>query len=277
MIMKVEIVKLDDFGRGICFVNNKVTFVPNTIPGDIVNIKIVKENKKYNEAILIDLVKSSSKRIDAPCPYFGICGGCTLQTLSYEKGIDYKLNFGIEYPRIKEIAADYPCNHELAQALWKENIRECKIMAGLLQPVEGFCREIAEIWIEDMRYPELAEYTVMNLFQRLPYASEVVFSWIADEREYFQLCGYLLMTRLLMKGWTLNERAEAEFLDQAFTVLEGGTEMRKVAARAVCKFALQSKTNSRTVLRMLGNLLKSSKPEIKMVAEEIKNEIEYGL
>ena len=53
--------------------------------------------------------------------------------------------------------------------------------------------------------------------------------------------------------------------------------MRKVAARAVCKFALQSKTNSRTVLRMLGNLLKSSKPEIKMVAEEIKNEIEYGL
>ena len=106
---------------------------------------------------------------------------------------------------------------------------------------------------------------------------KVVFPWIADEREYFQLCGYLLMTRLLMKGWTLNERAEAEFLDQAFTVLEGGTEMRKVAARAVCKFALQSKTNSRTVLRMLGNLLKSSKPEIKMVAEEIKNEIEYGL
>ena len=55
-----------------------------------------------------------------------------------EKGFDYKLNFGIEYPRIKEIAAEYEPNHELAQALWKENIRECKIMAGLLQPVETF-------------------------------------------------------------------------------------------------------------------------------------------
>ena len=95
--MKVEIVKLDDFGRGICFVNNKVTFVPNTIPGDIVNIKIVKEHKKYNEAILIDLVKSSSDRIDALCPYFGICGGCTLQILSYEKGIDYKKEKVINY------------------------------------------------------------------------------------------------------------------------------------------------------------------------------------
>ena len=97
MFMKVEIVKLDDFGRGICFVNNKVTFVPNTIPGDIVNIKIVKENKKYNEAILIDLVKSSSERIDAPCPYFGICGGCSLQTLPYDLGISYKKDKVINY------------------------------------------------------------------------------------------------------------------------------------------------------------------------------------
>ena len=95
--MKVEIVKLDDFGRGICFVNNKVTFVPNTIPGDIVNIKIVKENKKYNEAILIDLVKSSSERIDAQCPYFGICGGCSLQTLPYDLGISYKKDKVINY------------------------------------------------------------------------------------------------------------------------------------------------------------------------------------
>ena len=133
-----------------------------------------------------------------------------------EKGLGYKLNFGIEFPRIKEIAAAYEPNHEVAQALWKENIRECKILAGLLQPVDSFCPEIADIWIEDMHYPELAEYTVMNLFQRLPYASEVVFRWMADDREYFQLCGFLLMARLLMKGQKLNERAEAEFLDQAF-------------------------------------------------------------
>ena len=95
--MKVEIVKLDDFGCGICFVNDKVTFVPNTVPGDIANIKIIKVHKKYNEALLVDLVKSSSERIDAPCPYFGICGGCTLQTLSYEKGIDYKKEKVINY------------------------------------------------------------------------------------------------------------------------------------------------------------------------------------
>ena len=47
-----------------------------------------------------------------------------------EKGLDYKLNFGVELPRIKSIAAAYEKSHDLAQALWKENIRECKILAA---------------------------------------------------------------------------------------------------------------------------------------------------
>ncbi len=193
-----------------------------------------------------------------------------------EKGLGYKLNFGIEFPRIKEIAAAYEPNHEVAQALWKENIRECKILAGLLQPVDSFCPEIADIWIEDMHYPELAEYTVMNLFQRLPYASEVVFRWMADDREYFQLCGFLLMARLLMKGQKLNERAEAEFLDQAFTALEGDiVSVQKAAALALCKFALQSKDNARKMSKPLQALLKSEKENVRLLAGEIRLEIEY--
>ena len=193
-----------------------------------------------------------------------------------EKGLGYKLNFGIEFPRIKEIAAAYEPNHEVAQALWKENIRECKILAGLLQPVDSFCPEIADIWIEDMHYPELAEYTVMNLFQRLPYASEVVFRWMADDREYFQLCGFLLMARLLMKGQKLNERAEAEFLDQAFTALEGDiVSVQKAAALALCKFALQSKDNARKMGKPLQALLKSEKENVRVLAGEIRLEKEY--
>ena len=181
-----------------------------------------------------------------------------------EKGMEYKLNFGIEYPRIKEIAAGYEPDHELAQALWKENIRECKILAGLLQPADTFYPEIADIWIEGMDYPELAEYTVMNLFQRLPYASEVVFRWMADEREMFQLCGFLLMARLLMKGEKLNERAEAEFLDQACTAVEGDCgPVQKAASVALRKYAHQSRENKRTVSKQLGIWAKSETPAVR--------------
>ena len=193
-----------------------------------------------------------------------------------EKGMDYKLNFGIEYSRIKEISAGYEKNHELAQALWKENIRECKIMATLLQPSDSFCKEIAEIWIEDMKYPELAEYTVMNLLQHTDFASEVVFQWIADERVYFQFCGYMLITRLFMKGMKLNERAEAELMDQAFTEIEGNEPMvKKAAATALKKFAAQSKENAKMIGRQLGLLSKSANPDLKLYIDEIKYDIEY--
>lgn len=193
-----------------------------------------------------------------------------------EKGMEYKLNFGIEYPRIKEIAAGYEPDHELAQALWKENIRECKILAGLLQPADTFYQEIADIWIEGMDYPELAEYTVMNLFQRLPYASEVVFRWMADEREMFQLCGFLLMARLLMKGEKLNERAEAEFLDQACTAVEGDSgPVQKAASVALRKYAHQSRENKRIVSKQLGIWAKSEKPAVRALAEEIKADLEF--
>lgn len=193
-----------------------------------------------------------------------------------EKGMEYKLNFGIGYPRIKEIAAGYEPDHELAQALWKENIRECKILAGLLQPADTFYQEIADIWIEGMDYPELAEYTVMNLFQRLPYASEVVFRWMADEREMFQLCGFLLMARLLMKGEKLNERAEAEFLDQACTAVEGDCgPVQKAASVALRKYAHQSRDNKRTVSKQLGIWAKSEKPAVRALAEEIKADLEF--
>lgn len=193
-----------------------------------------------------------------------------------EKGMEYKLNFGIEYPRIKEIAAGYEPDHELAQALWKENIRECKILAGLLQPADTFYPEIADIWIEGMDYPELAEYTVMNLFQRLPYASEVVFRWMADEREMFQLCGFLLMARLLMKGEKLNERAEAEFLDQACTAVEGDCgPVQKAASVTLRKYAHQSRENKRTVSKQLGIWAKSEKPAVRALAEEIKADLEF--
>src|SRR3712207_8951673 len=58
-----------------------------------------------------------------------------------EKGLTYKLNFGVELPRIKAIAAGYEKSHDLAQALWKEDIRECKILAGMLQPIDTLDRK----------------------------------------------------------------------------------------------------------------------------------------
>lgn len=90
--MEVEIKKLDDFGRGIGFINDKIVFVPKTIIGDIANINIVVEKKNYCIGELINIVKPSKLRTDAKCPFFNVCGGCSLQNIEYRIELVYKLD-----------------------------------------------------------------------------------------------------------------------------------------------------------------------------------------
>ena len=67
--MKKEIEKLDHFGRGITFVDGKICFVENALPGEIVKIKIVKETKKYLLARVVDYYKLSDNREIVKCRY----------------------------------------------------------------------------------------------------------------------------------------------------------------------------------------------------------------
>ena len=150
-----------------------------------------------------------------------------------EKGLKYRLIFGVELPRLKEIAAGYEPNHELAQALWKEDIRECKILAAYLQPVESFYPEIADIWVEQIHNSELADYVCMALFRRLPYASQKAFQWIASGERMPMYIGFRLMTHLFATlGTEMNERSRDEFIDQAQAILQGDDLLLKQAAYA---------------------------------------------
>ena len=97
MFMKVEILRFDDFGRGLCYVNDKVTFVLFSMPRDILEIEITKVKKNYNEAKIVKIIKPSENRVVPPCPYFGVCGGCAYQMLQYEKSILEKQNNVMNY------------------------------------------------------------------------------------------------------------------------------------------------------------------------------------
>ena len=156
-----------------------------------------------------------------------------------EKGLHYRLIFGVEWPQLMRLSAEIGKDHDLAQALWKEDIRECRLLAGLIQPVETFSLELADVWIETMHYPEEAQYTVLSLFQHLPHVSEAAFNWIARSEEMYRLCGWLVLARLFMKGLPLNTRSEDEFIDQAETSLQDPSLAVRVAARnAVLKYSL---------------------------------------
>ena len=91
-----------------------------------------------------------------------------------EKGLRYKLNFGVSYPEIKAIARQHEPNATLAHALWAEDCRELKILATLLQPAETFLPEEALRWIAEAPYPEIVELLSKHLLARLPYVEELL-------------------------------------------------------------------------------------------------------
>lgn len=191
-----------------------------------------------------------------------------------EKGLNYKLNFGVELPRIKSIATTCEKNHDLAQALWKEEIRECKILAGLLQPVETFYPEIADIWVENMPNIEIAQLTCMNLFQYMPYAPAKSFHWIASEEEYAQVCGFLTIARLMMKKGDMAERPAGEFLDQGIcAVLSGSYHVRNAAMLAICKYMQHSEEHEFQVCRLVENMKDSSKKSEQLLYNMVKDEV----
>ena len=138
-----------------------------------------------------------------------------------DKGLQYKLNWGVQLSDLKQMADDYGKDYELAIALWKENIRECKILATMMMPAEKMLPEIADLWMEQTDSIEIAEMAAFHLYQYLPYAPAMAFQWIASDRPLYQVCGFHILTRLFMDGRQPDERGISELMDQALAALTG--------------------------------------------------------
>ncbi len=155
-----------------------------------------------------------------------------------DKGLDYKLNWGATLPRLREKADEIGKNYDLAIALWKENVRECKVLATMIMPAEHMLPEVADIWMEQTPNLEIAEQAAFNLYQYLPYAPAKAYTWMASEKELYQLCGFHIISRLFMNKQEPNERGINEFIDQALVALQGPSiPVKKAAMSAIQRFA----------------------------------------
>lgn len=155
-----------------------------------------------------------------------------------EKGLDYRLNWGVPFIQLKQMAADLPRDYDFAIALWKEDIRECKILATLLMPHDKMPEEVAEIWMEQTHSQEMAEMQAFNLYQYVSYAPKLAYRWMALDDTVKEICAYDILGRLFMKGQEPNERGINEFMDQAVTALKSPSAgLRHAAMNALTRFA----------------------------------------
>lgn len=99
--MQYKIEKLDNFGRGISHINNKIVFISNALEDEVIDATTTYSNKKFDEAKVNEIIEVSRMRIKPICPYFDICGGCNLLHMNYDDQLKFKYN------KVKDIIFKY--------------------------------------------------------------------------------------------------------------------------------------------------------------------------
>ncbi len=90
IIKNVEVLNIAAEGKSIARIDDKVVFITQVIPGDIVDIQLTKKRTSFMEAVPVKFHKYSDLRVKAFCEHFGVCGGCKWQNLPYDEQLKYK-------------------------------------------------------------------------------------------------------------------------------------------------------------------------------------------
>jgi hypothetical protein len=167
---------------------------------------------------------------------------------------DYRVNFGVELPRLQAIAAEYQPDHELANALWKENVRECRILATLLMPREGFDTDLCDAWAEDIKTTELAQIFALYLVRHMSYASRKAFEWVAGDRLTLRILGYATMCHVLRQT-ELNGRSAEELLDHLACDIQTGERTLQAAAAKTLQIYSQLGANQKRQAKKIADYL----------------------
>lgn len=192
------------------------------------------------------------------------------------KGVGYRMNFGVDILRLKQIAAKYVPDKILAEIMWKEDVRELKILATMLCPPVRFTKEDTDRWAQGVANQEIREQVCKNLFQELPYADELVEEWIGNEDENIRTTGYWLFARLCIIRSELTGRIPSEkLLEKAKTDLKSESLLLRQAALNTLKFfGRTSPENAEKVIRLIADFEHSVDPQEKEIFDLLSFEFE---
>ena len=156
-----------------------------------------------------------------------------------QQGLTYRVNFGVDQPRLIELSDEIPHTAALAAKLWKEDIRELRLLAPMLMPRDEMDEELALLWIEQLHFAEEAQVLVMHLLCHLPFASDIAFRLVASEQPMSRLVAWLLLGRLFMAQHRPSQRDADELLDHLeseLTAQGNDPKLKRTALNTLYKF-----------------------------------------
>jgi len=157
-----------------------------------------------------------------------------------EAGMPFKLIFGVELPRLQSIAAEFAQDADLAQNLWNQNIRETKLLAIMLMPIDAFSEELSKIWAETLATAEEAQVLAKFLLSKTNHAKQTSIAWLEEGKSLPSVCACLCLRHLLVQG-TKFEKKEAEIIENCTTKVLPTANLHLKKAVLALKDALNAK------------------------------------
>lgn len=149
-----------------------------------------------------------------------------------DKGLEYKINWGIPVTRLRDMAAQYAPSVALAERLWESDVRECKILATMLMPAERFSEPMALSWLSACNNQEMVEMLVFNLVQNMPGVETFVVSLLHSDEHNAPLAALHLVSRLVARQNVafMTDEVVSSFAQLVIKALNGTDAVLKHAA-----------------------------------------------
>jgi len=167
--VELTIEDLTHDGRGVAKWNDKVVFVQNALPGEVVMAKLNRKTRNYNEALAIEILKASKDRVEPQCDFYTVCNGCSMMHLKENKQIEFKFNtLKSNFHKISH-AEPQTWIPPLSDSHWNYR-RRARLSAKWVMAKEkmlvGF-REKNGRFVADMNHCEVLEKPLADLLQPL--------------------------------------------------------------------------------------------------------------
>lgn len=150
-------------------------------------------------------------------------------------GINTEKALGISIPVLRKIAKGYKKDHLLAEALWKSEIHEARILASIIDDPLRLQEKQMDLWVKDFNSWDLCDQVCLNLFRKAPFAFEKAKAWIQEEGEFVRRAGFVLIATLAVH----DKKAGNEEFSAMFPLIEKHSQDERNFVKKAVNWALR--------------------------------------
>ena len=191
-------------------------------------------------------------------------------------GLSYGLNFGVSLPDLRIIAGKHQKSKALAESLWKEDVRELKILATMLCPVDSISSDEAMRLCSECPNQEIADFLCCELMHGHARANDIAMDILMSDEPFGKYIAFMLAACICSDGHKLSDTLTDLLFSAGKKILDQGeSKEQRAVLTAYKRYGRQSHEKATSVLDSLASYEHCSKAEQKEFFDDLKFEFEY--